>query len=765
MKSKVELLCPAGNIQSFKSACQNGADAIYMGVDRFNARAMAKNFTINEYVDCIKYAHIRNIKVYLTLNTLLYDEEIKDALEVVKSLYECGLDAVILQDLGLATLVHKMLPDLHLHASTQMSVYSLEQVKYLEKLGFSRVVLARELTVSEIEYICKNCNGEIEVFVHGALCVCVSGQCYLSKSIGNRSANRGSCAQPCRMKYSLYKNGKIIEKERYLLSKKDIFGMDYIDKLILAGVHSLKLEGRNKSPEYVACVTSSYRKKIDQKINEQEQNNIQNNLLQMFNRDGKSSGYLGGVRYKDSITLNSPKNTGKVLGKVLDKKNKFIKVKLMEDIDLHDGFEIYSDGNVVSSIVTCIRDDKYKITNTISKKGEYVWIGDINKNVKINSLVIKTSSNKLNEEYRKTYENDVQNIKENIYIDISFRKGKNVKIKYFSKNNEVLKDEIFLEYIPDIAKNKALTKEDVDNSFKKTIDIPFNFILDNADIENGLFVPVSMLNEIRRNIYASILSKFECKKNIDINYDKVLKFDGITKKRKIDFNNSLFVYKYDKEKTYNLEYDFDVLIIQIQDYIRYSEDIINKYINNNIKIAISIPNVVFDNVNEFINENIEKVIIDNKISGVILGSFRYFEKLKKLKEKYNFYLIADYSFNVTNKYSAMFLKNIGFDAITLCDDSRLEDFEKYDKFINVVIIQGYKTIMTSRYCIIGSFVENRKVGSACKRSCMKESFYIEDFKNTRYDIVCDSIDCVMRIVKNDDKTNDNNFGIKRNCIL
>lgn len=189
--NKIELLSPAGSIESFKAACQNGADAVYMGVDKYNARAMAVNFGINEYIECIEYAHIRGIKVYLTLNTLMYDDEIKEALDIVLKLYSKGLDAVIIQDIGLGMLIHKLIPKLPLHASTQMSVYSLDQVKYLEGIGFKRVVLARELSVDEIEYICKNTNLEIEVFIHGALCVSVSGQCLLSSTIGNRSANRG----------------------------------------------------------------------------------------------------------------------------------------------------------------------------------------------------------------------------------------------------------------------------------------------------------------------------------------------------------------------------------------------------------------------------------------------------------------------------------------------------------------------------------------------------------------------------------------------
>ena len=267
MNNKIELLAPAGNEESFKAAVNAGADAVYMGLGKHNARVMAKNFNIDTYMDCIDYAHVRGVKVYLTLNTLVMDDEIKEALEMLSKLYERGLDAVIVQDIGLASIIHKVLPKLHMHASTQMSTYSLEQVKLLEKLGFTRVVLARELTSEEVKYITENTSLEIEAFIHGALCVCLSGQCLMSLAIGTRSANRGACAQPCRMRYTLCKDNNKLTDKMYLLSKKDIYGLDILDKIIDSNITSLKIEGRNKTPEYVALVVSKYRKYIDKYFN------------------------------------------------------------------------------------------------------------------------------------------------------------------------------------------------------------------------------------------------------------------------------------------------------------------------------------------------------------------------------------------------------------------------------------------------------------------------------------------------------------------
>ncbi len=421
--NEVELLSPAGDMNSFKAAIQNGADAIYMGIDKFNARIMTNNFDINEYIECIEYAHLRGVKVFLTINILMSDAEVKEACEIVLKLYSKGLDAIIVQDLGFAVVIKKIVPTLQIHASTQMSIYNLEQVKYLEKLGFSRVVLARELSVEEIEYICKNTKLEVEIFVHGALCVSVSGQCLMSYAIGGRSANKGNCAQPCRMKYKLYSNSEEMLSNRYLLSKKDIYGLEHIDKLINSGVKSFKIEGRNKIPEYVAITTSIYRKYINEfcqngKLNIAAEDKLK--LKQIFNRDGLCSGYLDGVKYANSITDISAKNTGIYLGTVCDQKSVYVKVKLEQDFDMKDGVEIYSKDNVFSNIITCIKNEKYTTVNRKCKKGEYVWIGDISKKMDIGSKIYKTSSYSLNKDYQGTYTNNINLKKIIVDLDIYY---------------------------------------------------------------------------------------------------------------------------------------------------------------------------------------------------------------------------------------------------------------------------------------------------------------------------------------------------------
>ena len=751
--NKIELLSPAGSIESFKAACQNGADAVYMGVDKYNARAMAVNFGINEYIECIEYAHIRGIKVYLTLNTLMYDDEIKEALDIVLKLYSKGLDAVIIQDIGLGMLIHKLIPKLPLHASTQMSVYSLDQVKYLEGIGFKRVVLARELSVDEIEYICKNTNLEIETFIHGALCVSVSGQCLLSSTIGNRSANRGRCAQPCRMKYSLYNSkGKELISNSYILSKKDIFGLEYVNKLKEIGVTSLKIEGRNKNPEYVAGVTKNYRNAINNNIN----SNTKQELMQLFNRGGISIGYFDGVKYKNSISLLSPKNTGIFLGKVIDKKGVYVKLKLEEDIDMHDGFEIYSEDKVISNIVTCIKNDKYVNVNSNMKKGEYVWIGDVKKSVKIGSNIYKTSSDKLNKKYRLTYSNNVENIKNKVEVEINILKDKKIFAKVFLNNICI---NIDIDYIPQLANNKELDKEAVISAFSKTQDIPFIFDFKKINIDNKLFVPVSILNELRRKIVYEILKSYKININVSNEeklVEKLLNEEVVQNIKIKDSNkvNAKFLYKYDNKVNYA---KVDRLYIDICDYIKYREDILEKY--KNVQIYIVIPNVVLSNKRKIILDNIDEIFKDN-ISGVLLGSFEFFKLVLEKKKQYNFVLVADYTLNISNIYSATFLVKEGFDVITPSYDMSITDIENMSRYVNVEIVEDYITVMTSRYCILGSMLEDRKENKNCSMPCLKDRFYLKDDYGYKYYIINDSIDCIMRLVKQIRNINLDSYNIR-----
>ncbi len=282
----MELLAPAGSMEALRAAVQNGANAVYLGVGPFNARQSARNFTVDSLREAVSYAHIRGVAVHLTLNTLVSDRESGEAAELIRQAALAGVDAFIVQDLGVLALCRQIAPDVPLHASTQMSIHSLEGVRQAAELGVSRVVLSRELPKEEIARICRNSPVEIEVFAHGALCMCYSGQCYMSGVIGRRSGNRGQCAQPCRLPYGY---GKFSHK--HPLSLKDNCLVEYLGELEAMGVASVKLEGRMKRSEYVATVTKVYRQAMDSRRVTEEQ---MAELMASFNRQGFTDAYYHG---------------------------------------------------------------------------------------------------------------------------------------------------------------------------------------------------------------------------------------------------------------------------------------------------------------------------------------------------------------------------------------------------------------------------------------------------------------------------------------
>lgn len=279
----IELLSPAGSMDALRAAVCNGADAVYLGVEGFNARRGAKNFKLDELPEVVRYCHVRGVKVHLTLNTLVTDREMRAAAQTVAAAARAGVDAFIVQDFGMLSLCREIAPTVAIHASTQMSIHSLEGVKEAAALGITRVVLARELPREDIAFICRNSPVEIEVFVHGALCMCYSGQCYMSGVIGRRSGNRGQCAQPCRLPYGFDRF-----EEKYPLSLKDNCLIDYLHDLEVLGVASLKIEGRMKRPEYVATVTSVYRNALDEGRASDEGKRA---LRAIFSRQGFTQGY------------------------------------------------------------------------------------------------------------------------------------------------------------------------------------------------------------------------------------------------------------------------------------------------------------------------------------------------------------------------------------------------------------------------------------------------------------------------------------------
>ncbi|NMA49806.1 MAG: U32 family peptidase, partial [Tissierellia bacterium] len=340
MNKEVELLAPVGSMDALKAAIQNGANAVYLGGKKFNARQYASNFDDDEILEAILYAHLRGVKVYITLNILLDESELSDAIDYVRYLRKIGADAIIVQDIGFASIIREIFLDMDLHASTQMTVNNMFGIEHLENMGFKRVVLAREVPLKEIKSISNKTEVELEVFVHGALCFSYSGQCLMSSFIGGRSGNRGTCAQPCRMSYTPVndKGEALLDWDKlYLLSTRDLNTMEEINNLILVGVKSFKVEGRMKRPEYVATIVSAYRKAIDfgiQTINDGEKKDVES----IFNR-GFTKGLTFGDFGRDFVNVDRPDNRGRVIGKITDSNKDGIFLRFDEDVSAGDGIE------------------------------------------------------------------------------------------------------------------------------------------------------------------------------------------------------------------------------------------------------------------------------------------------------------------------------------------------------------------------------------------------------------------------------------------
>lgn len=492
---KVELLSPAGSYESAIAAIQNGCDALYMAGTKFGARASATNFNNEQLEAIVKYAHAYDVKVYITLNTLLHDDELQQCLEYIDFLYSIHIDALIIQDLGLLYEVRKRYDDFEIHASTQMHVTNKEALLFLKKMGVKRAVLARETPIEEIRELAK-VGIELEVFVHGALCVAYSGQCLMSAMVGGRSGNRGECAQTCRMPYTLIQadTNKVVHEQAYLLSLKDLNTLKHIQELIEAGITSFKIEGRMKKSEYVGHITRLYKMKI-----ENAQAHITDAQMQqakvLFHR-GYTSGFL--YRQKGSLLYNPyrPNHLGIEIGKVLAYNHGKVKIHLTQDLYQHDGIRILQSN----------QDYGFKV-NRLYLNGKLANFAPAQSNVEIEchevvkkgSLVVKTSDPKVEKEIRNQYEKITRRVA--------------ITMKVIVKANEVItmmvddgirqvtcQSEQYVEY----AQNRATTKTEVEKQCQKINDTIFRLEDIEIIMDDDLFIPIKVLNALRRDTLQQI---------------------------------------------------------------------------------------------------------------------------------------------------------------------------------------------------------------------------------------------------------------------
>ncbi|MBO5366839.1 MAG: U32 family peptidase [Peptococcaceae bacterium] len=497
-KKKIELLAPAGSLAALKAAVENGVDAVYIGGPMFSARQKAENFTREQMLAGVQYAHERGCKIHVALNTLVSNEEIGQVIEYAYQLAEAKVDAVIVQDLGVAHLLRETLPQLPLHASTQMAVHNTPGVQFLEEQGFERVVLARETSLEAIRQIKAETDVELEVFVHGALCVAYSGQCLLSSMIGGRSGNRGLCAQPCRMQYQLVDEaGREYQNKtgQYLLSTRDLNMIHHLPDLIRAGVTSLKIEGRMKRPEYVATVVRQYRQAIDAYYagTQFDKKTADKNLLQIFNRDF-TTGYFYGNQGADLMSHVRPDNRGVLIADVMKTENKKVWVQLHDTLSVGDGYLLYNQrGEEIAGKVQELSIKGKAIQS--GSKGQIVQL-TVSGNAAGAKEMYRTADVVLLKEATDSFSRPSQPQKEKVHFKLDLSLGKPMMLYAWDDNGN--QQYVESEYIIELAKNRPSDYESVRKQMDRLGNTSYELGEFTAEIADGIIAPASELNNLRR---------------------------------------------------------------------------------------------------------------------------------------------------------------------------------------------------------------------------------------------------------------------------
>ena len=783
---KLELLSPVGDFECLKAAVQNGADSVYFGASNFNARASATNFDLTNLKTAISYAKLRGVNTHLTLNTLIKDSEFEDAVLLAKKAYEFGIDAIIVQDLGLARYLIKHFPDLPIHASTQMTIHNLEGAKEAEKLGFKRVVLSRELSLEEIEYICKNTNVEIETFIHGALCISYSGQCLFSSMVGGRSGNRGKCAQPCRLPYTLMEKDNSLPKEidiakgrvspsskcdletssvssivsnnsglngPYLLSTRDLCGLEFLPKLIDAGVMCFKIEGRMKSPEYVATVTRIYRKYIDLALSDKpykiDKKDIED-LAQVFNRGSFSSGHLDSVPNKSLVFSEKQNHMGIYVGNIANlKSNKgHVFVNLTEKLSLGDTvqFEKETTKYTVSELMV-------KGKNIPSAlKGQLVEIGRMKGNLHIGDKIYRVSSKELSEFAKSSYQEENKKIMLNAHITL--RKNEPITLQVSTSNNinklfdnisvSFTSNEVMLE-----AKSKPIDEERIISQLNKTNDTIFTFSSIEIDLEDNLFLPsIKILNELRRNALDEVffIAQSRLLRKSPILSD--IKVSNELKKEKNKKSISVLLNILDENKNYSSLKNIDNIYIPLKYFSNKKYESAITDICNNFNTYIYLPTIIKSNYKNLLNNVIENSIDKFAIKGFVVSNLANGMFIEKMKEKYEdkFEFIGNYTLNVYNHQTEQELKNLGIKRLTISPELNETTINSITKNRNIdqeLIVYGRTPLMTMNYCLLG---RTNKCYPTCGVHCKdNKEYYLKDRLGLTFRIIPDNIQTVTTI--------------------
>lgn len=706
---RCELLAPAGSYETMLVAFNAGADAVYVGGRKFGARAFAGNFNEEELVRAINYAHMFDKKLYLTVNTLIKEEEFSQLYDYIKPYYEAGLDAVIVQDIGVLKFIAGNFTDLPIHCSTQMTITGEEFGKVLaENKSVTRIVTPRELNLAEIKKMYTVTGLEIESFVHGALCYCYSGQCLLSSIIGARSGNRGRCAQPCRLTFS---NAEQKVDNKHLLSPKDLCTLEILPEIIEAGVYSLKIEGRMKKPEYVASVVAIYRKYIDRYLKNGKKNYkaVQEDidtLKDIYNRGGFTDGFYKRQNGSEMMTINRPNHCGVKVGNVLDINQNIIKIQTVRDIKKGDILEIDSDTEFFAPYDIRkgdIFDYKFK---------QKIRFGNVKEVIRTrNEALINTLLNN----YMYDEKGKIRLLKRRVNIDIAILKDKNIEAAMWDNSFSVTAN----GNVPLEAKNKPITKDFVVKQLGKLGETCFAADSINVQLDEGLFVTVSELNEIRRSL-VELLTK-EIKETYRRYVDnRVNKDNGLNIADSLNKDNSLNTNTAYKtiEKSYS---DFSNNITVLVSNMKQFEKVISIYRGNriyleyaqfsleeiasavkmgnekNVEVFIALPYILRANAKAMLEKEID-TLREIEPSGYLFRNLESFFYLKNkginIKK-----VIFDSNIYAFNNETIKYYKSIGADIITASYETNGNEFKLLDRSFMEINVYGYFPVMLTAGCV------------------------------------------------------------------
>ena len=760
----MELLAPAGNREAFTAALECGADAIYLGGQQFGARQYAPNFSPDELAQSIRQAHLFGVRVYITVNTLVDDSEMPALRDYLRLLYEVGADAAIVQDLGVARTARKIVPHLPIHASTQMTVHNLAGVNLLADYGFERVILSRELSLAEIADICSKARCQVETFIHGALCICYSGQCLMSSLIGGRSGNRGRCAQPCRLPYHLVDaqgrdtlSGRGIGE--YLLSPKDFQTIEFMPEYIKAGVASLKIEGRMKRPEYVAVVVDAYRRAIDRAANDPQHFEIPaedlRELEQVFNR-GFTPAHLFGKNSRDMMSDRRPNNRGVLIGRVvryLPMERQMI-LKLDGPLAVGDIVEAWVKvGGRVNIEVKEMAIDGCAVNEADAHQEVVIPCQD---QVRPGDRVFKTFDFRLTEKARSWFAKPYARRRIPVKMTVTAAVDSPLKIEVEDQAGNVGSAET--HQVGQAARNRPLTAEGLEAQCSRLGNTPFRIETFSPLVKGEVMVPVSEINDARRRAVEQLeiarLLPFQrvplqelATAGLEIKETKT----PLNVVRNGKFTTPELLVKVDtaEQTQAALNGGADWLMIsgerfhgslyQRTDY----EQLLSLIRNAGKKAILSLPRIVRQVGHAEVMQRMEwfSQMAPDAVSVANLGA------LAQMKDVPGMKIHADYPLNLFNSEALEAIREQGAASATLSPELTFVQVERLAQRTHLdleCLVHGRITLMVSEFCALGAYIGEQD-GNACIGACKLGEYRLQDRKEEFFPIVSDDA-CRMHIL-------------------